>query len=112
MPAAKPGERIKLCAAIIFAGLPFGGDPTFLLELVQSGVERAIADLQDVAGDLFKAQADGPAVHGLQGENLQKQKIESALEQVRRFAHRCAVAALLGYRGYDTQAPLGKQGER
>src|ERR1700675_4395428 len=34
MLAPKSGERIILCAAIVFAGLPFGGDPAFLFELV------------------------------------------------------------------------------
>ena len=34
MLAPESGERVKLRAAIVFAGLPFGGDPAFLFELV------------------------------------------------------------------------------
>ena len=32
-----------------------GGDPAILLQLVQRRVERSIADLQDVAGNLLEA---------------------------------------------------------
>jgi hypothetical protein len=34
MLAPKSCKRVILCAAIVFAGLPFGGDPAFLFELV------------------------------------------------------------------------------
>ena len=27
MLAPESGERVKLCAAVVFAGFPFGGDP-------------------------------------------------------------------------------------
>src|SRR5277367_74660 len=87
MLAAKSCERVELCAAVVFAGLPLGGDPAFLLEFVQGRVERAVADLENVAGDLFQAKADGPAVHGLQGEDFQEKQIQSALNEVGRFAH-------------------------
>jgi hypothetical protein len=43
--------------------------------------------LQHVTGDRFQAEANGPAIHGLKGENLQEKKIESALDQVRWLAH-------------------------
>jgi hypothetical protein len=85
---AETRERIELGAAIVFRGLPLRGDPAFLFELVKSRVERAVADLQDVAGDLLEAQADGVAVHRLEGQNFQEQQVKSALDQVGRFAHR------------------------
>ena len=85
--ASGSGERVELCAAIVFAGLPLRGDPALLFELVQGGVEGAVADLQDVAGDLLQTLADGPAVHGLKGENLQEKKVECALDQIRWLAH-------------------------
>jgi len=50
-----------------------------LFEFVQGRVERAVADLQHVAGDLFEPEADGIAVQGLKCEDFQQKKIESAL---------------------------------
>jgi hypothetical protein len=43
--------------------------------------------LEDVARDLFKAEADGVAVEGFEGQNLQEEEVESALNQVGRSAH-------------------------
>ena len=43
--------------------------------------------MEDVARDLSKAQAHGVAVEGFEGENLQEEKVESALHQVGRSAH-------------------------
>src|SRR5689334_733437 len=57
-------ERIELRPPIVFRLSPLGGDPSLLLELVQGGVEGAVADLQRVPGDLLQALADLPAVHG------------------------------------------------
>src|SRR5882757_1270372 len=72
MLAPESGERVKLRTAIVFCLLPLGSDPAFLFELVQSRIEGSFTDLQHVAGDGFQAETDGPAVHGLKGENLQK----------------------------------------
>jgi hypothetical protein len=72
LAAAEASEGIKLGAAIVFAGAPFGFDPAFLLELVEGGVKGAVADLQDFAGDLFESDADGETVEGFESENFQK----------------------------------------
>src|SRR5580700_10519033 len=85
--AAKLGERVKLGAAVIFRGLPLRSDPPLLFEFVKRGVEGAVTHLQDVARDLSKAEADGVAVEGFEGQNLQEEKVESALNQVGRSAH-------------------------
>src|SRR5262245_14793434 len=82
IPAASAGERIELCAASQFAGLPFGGDPAGQFELVERGVERAVADLQVVVRDLFEPLADGPAVQWFKGEDLEQQKVERALKEI------------------------------
>src|SRR5215471_164762 len=52
--------RIIFGAAIVFAGLPLSPDPAAAFQFVERGVERAIADGQHVAGNLFQALADGP----------------------------------------------------
>src|SRR6202041_383331 len=80
-------ERIELRAAIVLGDFPLGGNPAFLFELVQCGIERAVADLQNVAGDLLQAQADGEAVERLQREDFQQQQVESALHEIRGLAH-------------------------
>jgi hypothetical protein len=84
---AETSEGVELGATIVFAGLPFGRDPAFLLEFVKSGIERTVADLEDVAGDLREALADGPAVERFEGEDFEDEEVESALEEVRRFGH-------------------------
>jgi hypothetical protein len=73
MFSAEPRERIELGAPIIFSWFPFGSDPPFLLELVKGGIERAVADLENIAGDLFEALADGVAIQRFEGKNLEKE---------------------------------------
>src|SRR5580700_10193903 len=85
--AAKLGERVKLGATVILCGLPLRSDPPLLLEFVQRWVQGAVTHLEDVPRDLFKAEADGVAVEGFEGQNLQEEKVESALNQVGRSAH-------------------------
>src|ERR1700674_4400481 len=85
--APQPRERIKFGAAIVLAGSPLCLNPAFLLELVQGGIERAVADLENVAGDLLEADADGEAVERLESENFEEKKIESALDEVGGFGH-------------------------
>jgi hypothetical protein len=94
--AAETRECVELGAAIVFAGLPFRRDPALLLEFVKSGIERAVADLENVSGDLGEALADGPTVEGLESEDFEDEKIECALEKVGRFGHGCVGS--LGYR--------------
>jgi len=52
-------------AAAGVADQPFSGNPTFLFELVQRGVQRAGADLQHLFRHLFEALGKGPSVHRL-----------------------------------------------
>src|SRR5579864_1201257 len=80
-------EGIKLRATVIFTRLPLRSNPASMFELVQGGIEGTIADAQDVAGNLFQALADRPAVHRPQGEDFQEQHVERPLNQVGRLAH-------------------------
>src|SRR6185312_12816340 len=88
LPAAEPGEGIELGTAVVLARSPFGGDPAFLLELVQSRIERSVTDLKHLAGNLLETLADGPAVQGLQGNDLEDQQVQGSLDQIGRLAHR------------------------
>src|SRR2546427_6557752 len=94
LPAAEPRQRIELGAAIILASFPFGGDPARLLELVQCGIKRSVADLQYFTRHLLQSLADCPAIQRLQRQDLQDQEIQSALDEITRSAHSCP----LGYR--------------
>ena len=69
--AAKTSERVELGAAVVFARLPFGRDPALLFEFVKSGIERAVAHLENVSGNLRQALADGPAVEWFEGEDFE-----------------------------------------
>ena len=85
--ATGSGEGIELGDA---AGFGFGAlalDPAFLLEAMEGGVEGALLDLEDFAGDLLDALGDSPTVLGLEGDGFEDEEVESALDEVVRFAH-------------------------
>src|SRR6476646_4759728 len=52
------GESVVLGFAIVFRRAPLALDEAFALESVESGVERALADLEGVARELLDALAD------------------------------------------------------
>src|SRR5215472_8129426 len=85
--ATKSRQRVELGAAVVFALAPLRLDPALLFELMQSGVKRAIAYLQHIAGDLLQANGYGETVEGFESKNFQEQEVESALHEVRRFGH-------------------------
>src|SRR5262249_49499239 len=84
---AGAGERIELRAPVVLAVAPLGLDPPLLLELVERGIERALADGEEVVGHLPNPLRDRPAVHRLGGHDFQDQQVERALYEVGRFAH-------------------------
>ena len=94
MPASRPRQRVELRAAIVLAELPLGCDPAFVFELVERRIQRAVADLEDIARDLAQALADGPAVLRLERQDLQNQQVKRALDEVGWSAH----VGSLGYR--------------
>ena len=78
-------------------------DPAFLFELVERGIQRSVAHLQHVLGNLLEALPNRPRVERFEREDLEDQKVERALQEVGRLTH--------GYRGEHTSSPLGNQGE-
>lgn len=54
---------------------------------MQSRAERAVADLEDVAGNLPQALSDREAVQRPEREDFQQQEVLSALDEGRWFAH-------------------------
>src|SRR6185437_9750063 len=86
-------ERVKFNAPPGIADQPFGGNPAFLLQLVQRRVQRAGADLQNVLRHLFQTLRKRPPVHGLQREHPQDQQTQRALHEIVRFhcCYRCPI---------------------
>ena len=92
--AAGPRKRVKLCPAVVLTRAPLGCDPRLLLELVQGGIEGSVADLEDVGGQLLQPQADGPAIHRLEYEHLENQKVQRSLHEIRWLAHEASPSRL------------------
>src|SRR5579863_2883582 len=73
MPPSETSKRIKLRAPVVLTRFPFRLYPALLLELVQSWVERPVADLQGFVRDLLESLAERPAVKGLKGKYFENQ---------------------------------------
>src|SRR5207245_968972 len=86
-PTARSCEGIELGTSAVFRNLPFGFDPPFLFELVECRVKGPIANLEDVSGHLFQSLADRPSVQGFKCDDLEKQKVQRALDEIGWFAH-------------------------
>src|SRR5688572_32533961 len=77
--------------SIVFGGAPAGADPAALLEPVQRGIERALADRQRVAGGLLDPAGHRVAMRRPPAERLQDQQVERAAErsEERRVGKEC-----------------------
>src|SRR4051812_27468398 len=102
-------ERVVLCPPVVFAVAPLRLDPPLLLQLVQRRVERSLSHLQDLIRHLADALRDRPAVHRLERDHFQNQKVQRALNEICRLAHEWCTP--VGYRQENTPAPVGNQGE-
>src|SRR5262245_36883345 len=94
--AASRGELVVLRATIVLARGPFGLDPPLLFEFVKCGVQGTLAHAQLLVRHLSNSLRDSPAMHRLQGQDTEKQQIKCALDQIRRFTHRCSSQLLSG----------------
>src|SRR5580765_1258077 len=106
MPAPQSREGVEFCATPELARLPLSGNPALLLQFMERRIERAIANLQHIARDLLQALTDGPAMQRLQSQDLEKQKVQRALHQIRRLAHTPyprLPRAILNLKGLDKQ---------
>ena len=60
--AARGGQPVIARPAVVFRRAPERGDPAAVFQTVQSGIERAVLDLQDVFGAVFDGVGDGVPV--------------------------------------------------
>src|SRR2546425_8737213 len=81
------GQGIELGSTVVFTRLPLGSNPPAIFQFVQRRIERAVADAQHIAGNLFQTLADGPSIQRLQGQYFENQHVQSPLDEVRRLAH-------------------------
>src|SRR5262245_46540040 len=95
--AAGGGEGVELgvTPGCRLAWLRF--NPPLLLETMQSGIKRALGNLQDVAAHLLNPLGDRPPVPRLERDGLQNEKVESALNQIGWLPH---IPRYLDYRQY------------
>ena len=84
---AGSSKGVELSLTACFAFGPFGSDPSLLLETVESGIERALLDLEDFAGKLLNPLGDGPAVKGFEKERFEDEEVEGSLNEIAWLAH-------------------------
>ena len=75
-------EAIELRLATGVRHLPVRGQQPAVFEPVESGIERALRHLHDVARDQLKALRDAVAVNGPAGDDLKDQQVERALGEI------------------------------
>jgi hypothetical protein len=81
LPLPLAGELVVAGSAVVVGRAPLGADPAPAQHPLERRVERALVDLEDVAGDLAEPERDPPAVHGLEGERLEDEHLERSLEE-------------------------------
>src|SRR5260221_410039 len=93
--AAGRSQRVKARAAIVFRRAPFALHPAFEQQALQRGIQRALADLQDVFGEHAQALRDAVAMLLAAGERLQDQQVERAGQEIERriASHRLSMGA-------------------
>jgi hypothetical protein len=87
LPAAGGSEGVELGGASGGRFFPLATNESFVLELVERGIERAVGDLEGLVGHLAEALRDGPAGAGLEIEDLEDEEVERALEESGGAAH-------------------------
>jgi hypothetical protein len=82
MPGARGCQFVNANAAVGGGDAPFGFDQVFLEEALQSGVEGAFFDLQEIVGGSLDVLDQGIAVERLPLERAENHHFEGAREEV------------------------------
>src|SRR5690242_14958040 len=83
LSATLGGERVEARLAVLLGQAPFGFEPALLLHSVQSGVERALFDAQEIAGHPLHVRGDRVPVQPFaRGQGLQDEQGQRALQDV------------------------------
>src|SRR5690349_1782071 len=100
LPSAS-GELVELRLASELRHSPLGFDPPFALHAVERGIERALFDLNRIAGRLFQPACDGVPVSRARAQRLEHERVERAVKTVFRFGAWHLYLDSLGY-GHST----------
>src|ERR1041384_4255456 len=90
LPVSFPGDAVVARAPVVLTGPPLGLDPAAAEHLLERGIEGALVDVEDVAGDLPQSKRQLPPVRGLDGQQLERQHLERAGDDLRgagEFGH-------------------------
>jgi hypothetical protein len=85
LAAAFGGEAVEAGFAAVFRVAPFGGEPAALFEAMERWIERALLDDENFFGDLAYPLRDAVAVDGTEGNDLEDEHVEGALQEVGFF---------------------------
>src|SRR4029078_12338060 len=110
--AALGSDLVILGAAVVQRESPRGLKKLALLEAVKCGVERALFDSEDVAGDVLDQPRDAVAVGRPPRERLEDEEVERALEEVERGAHRISHRMSLGIWERPLECQWGRRRRR
>src|SRR5690606_3216954 len=80
-PAARGCQPVDARPPVVFRGRHFRLDVAVEVEPVESGIQRALADVQAVARELLNPSGEPPAVSGAKGQGLAERQIERSLQQ-------------------------------
>jgi hypothetical protein len=91
--AAGGRQRVVPRAAVVLRRAPRGRHPSLEQQPLQRGIERALADLQHVAGHALQMLGDPVAVRGAGRQRPEDQQIERPRQQLRAlaFTHRLSM---------------------
>src|SRR5216683_3932160 len=95
LPAPGGSQPVIAGLAIVFRRAPERRDPGAILQAMQSRVERAVLDLQNLIRAMLDHVSDGVSVRRAKSQRLQEQQVERTLDQVAlqrssaSFGHKC-----------------------
>jgi hypothetical protein len=89
MLGASGGKFVDADAAVRGGDAPFGFDQFFFEEALESGIERALFDLEKVVGDALDVLDEGVAVQRLSLQSAENHHFERTRKEVAllRFFH-------------------------
>ena len=75
------GQLVELRPPVVVGGPPLGDDPAFLLEALQSGVERSVVDAK-LRGRAFDRLRNAVPVGGSPDKRSEHEHVERALDEI------------------------------
>ena len=80
--AARARELVELCLSTGVGAAPLSLQPAAFFEPVQRWIERSLLNVQRVARHLFQPLRNRVAVQWAEGDDLEDEEVERALQQV------------------------------